>query len=135
MPRDKTDKRAGADGASGPVFLIGEVSKRFDVSPRWLRHLEKFGLLNPHRNGTARVYNQAECERIAAVLKARKLGFALAEIKGLVSRGDGSEPELVISRERCMQQIEFFAKQRFQIDEAITELWRIHNRLLAQSGS
>jgi len=136
MPNDKIDdtEHAGAQEDDAPALLIGDVSKQFEVSPRWLRHLEKFGLLRPGRSGTARVYTRSDCNRIAAILKARKLGFTLFEIKELVSNKDGSAPELAISRERCMQQIECLAKQRFQIEEAIAELWRIHNRLPAHSN-
>lgn len=135
MPQDKTEdvENDGAREQDAPELLIGDVSKQFEVSPRWLRHLEKFGLLRPGRSGTARLYTRSDCKCIAAILKGRKLGFTLSEIKGLVSNSDGNAPELAISRERCMQQIETLAKQRFELDEAIAELWRIHNHLPARS--
>jgi DNA-binding transcriptional MerR regulator len=137
MPH-KTVGRAGTgpQGADKSKLLIGDVARKFEVSPRWLRHLERFSLLRPRRSGTARVYNQSDCDRVAAILTARKLGFTLAEIAEFAAKSDGSTSFLgrAISPERCMEQIQSLTQQRFQIEEAISELRRIHNRLVMPPG-
>jgi DNA-binding transcriptional MerR regulator len=112
---------------------ITDAAKLFGVSTRTLRYYENRGLFKPHRRGWTRVYGKADCHRIAAVLKARKLGFSLAEIKDMLAASDGelTSEALRRHRERCMRQIELLAAQRSEIEQALAELWRIHTTLSA----
>jgi DNA-binding transcriptional MerR regulator len=123
---------SNADAATPDAELtIGEMSRSFQVSTRTLRYYENRGLLKPRRHGTTRIYTQSDCHRIAAVIKARKLGFTLTEIKEMIeaSEGGATLAALQLNRERCMRQIEHLARQRQEIEQALAELWRIHTRL------
>jgi hypothetical protein len=66
------------------VLAIGQMVKKFGVTPRTLRFYEGKGLLAPVRNGRARVYAQADQQRLLLILKGRKLGFTVSEISQML---------------------------------------------------
>lgn len=68
---------------------IRQMARLFDVSLRTLRYYEGRGLIAPRREGHARLYRAADQARIEMILQAKKLGFTLAEISGLIG-GTGS---------------------------------------------
>jgi DNA-binding transcriptional MerR regulator len=108
------------------MITIRELAARHSVTLRALRFYEKYGLIEPKRDGKIRLYSEEDAERVALILQAKVLGFALAEIPGLIVERDG-RPRLVISLARTAQQI---ARMRERLDEteaAITAL-----RALAQ---
>jgi DNA-binding transcriptional MerR regulator len=107
-----------------PVFTIGDLAHEFGVTLRALRFYEIRGLLSPRRNGHARVYRQADRERLALILRGKKLGFSLDEIGGMLAAGPGSEPQasLVVSREKCIEQINLLERRKRQIETALAEL-------------
>ena len=114
-----------------PPFTIGEVAEKFDMTLRALRFYESRGLLAPTRQGRTRLYDQADCERIALILKGKKLGFTLAEIKQMVAAqgGRGGERALSLSSERCLEQIAYFEQKMQEAVEAIAELRGIERML------
>ena len=114
-----------------PPFTIGEVADKFDMTLRALRFYESRGLLSPKRQGRTRLYDQSECERIALILKGKKLGFTLAEIKQMAAaQGDvGNEHDLSLSSERCLEQIAYFEQKMQEAVEAIAELRGIERML------
>ena len=63
------------------LLRIGETAKRFSITPRALRFYEGKGLIAPIRDGAVRLHGQSDLERLALILKARKLGFTLGEIR------------------------------------------------------
>jgi len=117
-----------------PPFTIGEVAEKFDMTLRALRFYESRGLLSPTRQGRTRHYDQADCERIALILKGKKLGFTLAEIKHMVAAQDGrgNARALSLSSERCLEQIEHFEQKMREAGEAIAELREIESILSAR---
>ena len=121
-----------------PAFLtISEVAARFGVTLRTLRFYESRGLLAPVRDGRARLYGRADCDRLALVLKGKKLGFTLVEIGRMVAAEEGraSSQSLRLSREKCLEQIALLEKQLGELEEAIAELRRIHTMLAGKAGA
>jgi DNA-binding transcriptional MerR regulator len=112
-------------------FTISELAKEFGVTLRTLRFYEDKGLISPRRQGLTRLYSQHDRERIALILKGKKLGFMLGEIRNMVAaeagRADGRA--LKLSREKCLEQIELLKRQQADTEEALVELGRIHTAL------
>jgi len=107
----------------GPTFTIGEVAQEFGVTFRALRFYEGRRLLAPLRDGQARRYRQADRERLALILRGKKLGFTLDQI-GRMIRGDavGETDALDLSRQRCVEQINLLERKKRQIETALAEL-------------
>lgn len=70
------------------TFTIGELSKHFDITPRSIRFYEEQELLLPERQGQARIYHKKDKVRLKLILRGKRLGFSLAEIKRLFSLYD-----------------------------------------------
>ncbi len=64
-------------------FSIGEIAREFDVTPRSIRFYEEQGLINPVREGLNRVYSNKDKVRLKLILRGKRLGFSLAEIRNL----------------------------------------------------
>lgn len=62
---------------------IGELSKDFDITARSIRFYEEQGLLTPERQGQSRIYHVKDKVRLKLILRGKRLGFSLAEIKTL----------------------------------------------------
>jgi DNA-binding transcriptional MerR regulator len=64
-------------------YSIGELSKLFDITARSIRFYEEQGLLIPERQGQSRIYHLKDKVRLKLILRGKRLGFSLAEIKTL----------------------------------------------------
>ncbi len=120
------------DSSSGKAaFTIGELSREFGVTLRALRFYENKGLISPQRDGLSRLYSQGDRTRLALILKGKKLGFTLGEIRQMIAveEGDADTKALTLSREKCLEQIELLQKQKAEIDEGLNELFRIYSSL------
>jgi len=133
-----------ADSPSGEkaVFTIGELAREFGVTLRALRFYENKGLLAPQRDGLNRLYSQRDRDRLALILKGKKLGFTLGEIQQMVAAEEGAAAEsatLNLSREKCLEQIALLERQKTELEEGLAELLRIYALLagkpLERTGS
>jgi len=102
-----------------------EMCERFDVTPRTLRHYEYIELLAPEREGRARYYRPREVARMTLILRGRRFGFSLEEIRQWLEMYD-ADPEGEIQRkawiEMADRQLEELAQRRRELDEVIAEL-------------
>ena len=101
-----------------------EMCAKFDVTPRTLRYYEYIELLQPEREGRARWYGARECARMTLILRGRKFGFALEEIRQwlLIYEKEGTKAQMRQWIELADRQLTELAEQRRQLDEAIDEL-------------
>src|SRR5215813_15461129 len=124
---------SGNEGSgTGKVeFTIGELSREFGVTLRALRFYENKGLISPQRDGLNRLYSQGDRTRLALILKGKKLGFTLGEIRQMIAaeEGDADAKTLGLSREKCLEQIELLKKQKAEIEDGLNELSRIYASL------
>lgn len=121
---------------SGKVaFTIGELSREFGVTLRALRFYENKGLISPQRDGLSRLYSPGDRNRLALILKGKKLGFTLTEISRMIDAqaGHASEQALKLTAEKCLEQIAYFERQLREAGEALAELRRIHLSLCVQT--
>ena len=98
---------------------------------RALRFYENKGLISPHRDGLNRLYSPGDRTRLALILKGKKLGFTLGEIRQMIAAEESETDHnaLTLSREKCLEQIELLKKQKLEIEEGLNELSRIYASL------
>jgi DNA-binding transcriptional MerR regulator len=102
-----------------------EMCARFDVTPRTLRHYEYIELLFPEREGRARFYGPREVARMTLILRGRRFGFALEEIRQWLEMYD-ADPKGEIQRRAWLdladRQLEELDQRRRELDEIIADL-------------
>ena len=105
-------------------FSVGEIAAELGITPRALRFYESKGLLAPQRREGMRLYDNSDRERIALILKLKKFGFTLIEIKEMIRAKEGKTAgqTVKLSRERCNEQIDMLERQLAEIQEALAEL-------------
>lgn len=106
-------------------FSISDLSAEFDVTPRALRFYEDEGLISPERRGTSRLYHQRDRARLAWILRGKRVGFSLTEIRELLDLydlGDGRRVQRAETLARCRSKIDALERQKVDIDAAIAEL-------------
>jgi len=111
----------------GPaLYSIGDLAREFNVSLRTLRFYEDRGLLNPKREGVHRLYDGRERTQLQIILKGKRLGFTLAEIRemcGEISSRPGVQT-LQLSGDQVQAQIAHLEQQKLEIELALSELRR-----------
>ena len=75
------------------TYTISDLAREFEVTTRTIRHYEHEGLLNPAREGTARIFSPRDRVRLKLALRGKRLGFSLQEIKELFDLYDVSKDE------------------------------------------
>jgi DNA-binding transcriptional MerR regulator len=106
-------------------YSIGELCDEFSVTARALRFYEDEALIAPERRGTQRLYTDRDRARLAWILRGKRVGLSLADIKELLDLydvGDGRETQRLKTIERCQEQIDRLERQRVDIDATIKEL-------------
>lgn len=104
------------------TYLIGDLAKEFGITLRTLRFYQDRGLIAPRREGTTRIYSEADRARIERILGAKKLGFTLTEIRAMLAKDAGGGAELPLTEEQIETQIVHLEQQREEIDAALAEL-------------
>jgi DNA-binding transcriptional MerR regulator len=101
-----------------------EMCAKFDVTPRTLRYYEYIELLQPDREGRSRWYGPKEVARMTLILRGRKFGFQLEDIRQwlLIYENEGTEAQMRAWIELADRQLAELDDQRKQLDDAITEL-------------
>src|SRR5260221_300439 len=66
------------------IYSIAELSREFAITPRTIRFYEDEGLIKPRRQGTTRLYSSGDRTRLSWILRGKRLGFSLAEIRELL---------------------------------------------------
>ena len=124
-----------AAGAEKAEFTIAELAKEFGLTLRALRFYHSRGLIAPDRAGRRRIFSRADRDRLALIVKGKKLGFTLAEISQMIEAqaGRANAHTLKLTAEKCLEQIAFFERQMREAAEGLTELREIHLALSRQA--
>lgn len=101
-----------------------EMCTRFEVTPRTLRYYEYIELLSPERDGRARHYGPREVARMTLILRGRRWGFALEEIRQwlLIYHADGTGAQMQSWIELADRKLAELARERDELDRAMAEL-------------
>ena len=112
-------------------WSITELAEEFGVTLRTLRHYEDVGLITPERRGTTRVFHPRDRIRLQLILRGKRLGFSLPEIRTIVNMYD-EQPGEAGQLQYLLDQIEVrraeLEQLRRDIDETTLELDRVEAR-------
>jgi DNA-binding transcriptional MerR regulator len=101
-----------------------EMCARFEVTPRTLRYYEYIELLAPEKDGRARFYAAREVARMTLILRGRRFGFSLEEIRQwlLIYQSQGTKPQLEAWLDMADRQLGVLEQQRVELESSITDL-------------
>lgn len=110
-----------------------EMIARFDVTPRTLRYYEYIELLAPEKEGRSRFYGPREIARMTLILRARRWGFGLEDIRQWLEiyKNKGTEPQYREFIVRADQQIELLEKERQQLEKTIQDIKKVRDEVLS----
>ncbi len=109
------------------TYSISELSREFSVTPRALRFYEDKGLLSPRREGLTRVYTPRERGRLRIILRGKRLGFPLSDIKEIIDLydlNDGEKTQMTVALKKFKKRLDDLKAQREDISYALTETER-----------
>lgn len=121
MPTAKLAPRADAP----ELYSITALAEEFAVTPRAIRFYEDKGLLTPQRVGLNRIYGRRDRVRLGLILRGKRLGFSLSDIRemlDLYDLGDGQVEQMRVTLRKSRERLAALERQRRDLDEAIAEL-------------
>ncbi|WP_299649718.1 MerR family DNA-binding transcriptional regulator [uncultured Jannaschia sp.] len=111
---------------------------RFDVTPRTLRHYEYIELLSPERVGRTRYYGPREIARMTLILRGRKFGFSLEEIRQWLELYD-ADPEGTTQKQAWIElanrQLDELLERKRHLEDAISELTALRDGVRDELGN
>lgn len=113
-------------------YSISALSKEFNITARTLRHYEDYGLLNPQRRGTQRLYNYRDRVRLVLIMRGKRLGFSLQEIKEILDLYDvpeGKQKQARLLQNKIAQRRSALLQQKSDIDTMLIALDEIEAKL------
>lgn len=121
--------------ATGPTYSIRDLAGEFDVTTRTIRFYEDEGLISPARRGQTRLFSARDRIRLKLILRGKRLGFSIGEIREIIDLYDAAPGEFgqlrfflgkIAGRRAMLEQ------QRADIVETLEELAEVERRCLAQ---
>lgn len=111
------------------VLTFKEMCARFDVTPRTLRYYEYIELLAPQREGRSRFYGPREVARMTLILRGRRFGFSLEELRQWLEIYDkkGTKEQYRVWVELADRQLLVLQKQYDELATTIEDLRRLRD--------
>ena len=111
-----------------------EMCAKFEVTPRTLRYYEYIELLAPEKDGRARFYGAREVARLTLILRGRRFGFSLEEIRQwlLIYRQKGTQTQLEQWLELADRQLADLTRQQAELETSISDLRALRDTAAAE---
>ena len=117
--------RDPVDNTDNAVFRIGDLAREFNVTLRTLRFYEDWGLIEPERSGSTRLYSAEDRQRLKLILLAKRVGFSLSEIEEILKFEDQECLTSEAARKLTAKfkgQIPVLKAQREEVEQALREV-------------
>jgi len=117
------------------LYTITELTREFGISTRTLRFYEDEGLVHPERRGRTRLFRPSDRRIIQNILRGRRIGFTIAEIREIIlayREPPGELGQLNLMLKRVTEKRDELKQRRKDIDETITELDMIEEQALTR---
>ena len=116
-------------------YTITELTREFGVSTRTLRFYEDEGLIHPERRGRTRLFRSADRRLIMEILRGRRIGFTIAEIRELIQvyrDPPGEAGQLRLLMKRVEEKRDELNQKRKDIEETLEELGNVEEACLTR---
>ncbi len=107
------------------TWTIAQIADEFDVTHRAVRHYEERGLIFPERRGTVRLYRRRDRTRLNLILRGRRLGFPLEEIRTIINLYDeprGQASQLIFVLDQIHDRRADLEQRSRDLEDALKEL-------------
>ena len=116
------------ESAAETLYTVTELADLLEVTPRTIRFYEQKGLINPQRAGKTRVYTHRDKARLQLILRGKRLGFSLAEIKEYlhlydIDRTQQSQLHLLLTK--VNKRIDSLEAQQRDLQQTLAELYQV----------
>ncbi len=115
------------------LYTVNQLAEELGITPRALRFYEVKGLLSPSRLGNNRVYTKRDRARLMLILRGKRLGFSLAEIREYLDlyNVDGGVEQLKVLQKRIDARLKDLEQQRQDLEATVGELREIEAQVMA----
>lgn len=123
------------NGSVDKYYSITELTREFGISTRTLRFYEDEGLIHPERRGRTRLFRPADRRLIQEILRGRRIGFTIAEIREIIQvykDPPGKLGQLQLLMSRVEEKREELRQKRKDIDDTLTELDNVEEACLTR---
>lgn len=106
------------------LISFKDMCARFDVTPRTLRYYEYIELLSPQKSGRSRLYGPREVARMTLILRGRRFGFSLEEIRQwlMLYEQKGTREQYEVWIDKANRQLDSLAEQKAELETAMADL-------------
>ncbi len=111
-------------------YGIAELAREFNVTTRTIRFYEDKGLLSPERQGQRRVYSPRDRVRLRLIMRGKRLGFSLSEIRQMIDLYDDDPSEvaqLKLFLEKIRERQAVLSQQQADIAAIVSELDKLES--------
>ena len=114
--------------AAETLYSVTELAELLEVTPRTIRFYEQKDLITPQRAGKTRVYTHRDKARLQLILRGKRLGFSLAEIKEYldlyeIDRTQQSQLHLLLTK--VNKRIASLEAQQRDLQQTLAELYQV----------
>lgn len=116
-------------------FTITELTREFGISTRTLRYYEDEGLIHPERRGRTRLFRSADRHLIQEILRGRRIGLSIAEIREIIQvykDPPGEAGQLRLLMRKVEEKRDDLRQKRKDIDDTLAELDNVEESCLAR---
>ena len=120
------------------AYSISDLAQEFNLTTRAIRFYEDEGLLQPGRSGRRRVYSARDRVRLKLILRGKRLGFSLSDVRDIIEMYDldaGETGQLRYFLDQIKERREALEQQRSDIDLTLKELDEIESQCQGRLAS
>lgn len=114
---------------------ITDLTREFDVSTRTIRFYEDEGLIKPLRRGRTRLFRPSDRVLLKQILRGKRLGFSIAEIREIIEvyrASKGEEPQIRLMMARIQEKTAELEQKRRDIEETLAEMKTAEEQCIAR---